>query len=97
MPIALIYIVITLLFIAIVPLSYGYYMLLRLVVTGIFIWAAFIAYEQKHKLLPWIYGLLAVLFNPIIKIHLPKELWAIVDIGSGIFLLSTKSIIQKRK
>lgn len=96
MPVAVIYIAASMLFIGAAPLPYGYYMLLRLVATGVFIWAAFIAYERKSEALPWVYGVLALLFNPLIKIHLPKEFWAVVDIGSGILLLSTKSTIQQR-
>ena len=71
-------------------------MLLRIVATGVFIWAAFIAYDRKHESLPWVYGILALLFNPLIKIHLPKELWSVVDVGSGILLLATKSTIQEQ-
>jgi hypothetical protein len=63
-------------------------MLLRLVACGVFAWAAFITYEKKEEVLPWVFGILAILFNPIFKIHLPKELWALVDVGSGIFLLA---------
>ncbi|MGH8728894.1 MAG: DUF6804 family protein [Burkholderiales bacterium] len=47
--------------------------------------------------MPWLFGFLAILFNPIAKVHLPKELWAIVDIGAGIFLLATKRHIQTLK
>lgn len=97
MPITVIYIASAMLFIAAAPLPYGYYTLLRLAATGVFIWAAIIAYDRSHKSLPWVYGVLAVLFNPLIKIHLPKELWAVVDVGSGILLLSTKSVIQQRE
>lgn len=96
MPVAVIYITASMLFIGAAPLPYGFYMLLRLVATGVFIWAACVAYERKSEALPWVYGVLALLFNPLIKIHLPKELWAIVDIGSGVLLLATKSTIQQR-
>lgn len=95
MPIAAINIAAVLLFVGAAPLPYGYYMLLRIIATGVFVWAAFIAYERKHGSLPWVYGALALLFNPLIKTHLPKELWALVDISSGILLLSTKSTIQQ--
>jgi hypothetical protein len=95
MPIAVIYLAASLLFIGAAPMPYGYYTLLRIVATGAFIWASFVTYERKHELLPWIFGLLAVLFNPLIKIHLPKELWAAIDIGAGVLLLSTKAMIQK--
>jgi hypothetical protein len=90
MPIAPIYIISVLLFIGAVPVPYGYYMLLRIVACGFFIWAAVITYEKKMQYLPWSFGLLALLFNPIIKIHLPKELWAVIDIASAVFILVVK-------
>ena len=94
MPITVIYIVSAMLFFGVIPLPYGFYTLLRIIVTGIFIWAAFITYEKKEGVLPWIFGFGAILFNPLVKIHLPKELWAVIDISSGIFLLVVKSKIQ---
>lgn len=97
MPTPVIYIAAGMLFIAVAPLPYGYYTLLRLLTTGVFAWATFVAYEQKHQSLPWVFGFLAILFNPIEKIHLPKELWAIVDIGAGMFLLATKRHIQESR
>lgn len=96
MPLPVIYIAVTMLFIGAAPLPYGYYMLLRLIATGVFAWAAFVSYERKNQWLPWIFGLLAVLFNPIVKIHLPKELWVVVDIGAGVLLLASKRHIQPR-
>lgn len=87
MPVAPIYIISALLFLGAAPLPYGYYMLLRIAACGFFIWAAVITYEKQSQYLPWVFGLLALLFNPIIKIHLPKELWAAIDIASAIFIL----------
>jgi hypothetical protein len=87
MPVAPIYIISALLFLGAVPLPYGYYMLLRIAACGFFIWAAVITYERQSQYLPWVFGLLALLFNPIVKIHLPKELWAAIDIASAIFIL----------
>ena len=97
MPIPVIYITAIMLFIGAAPLPYGYYMLLRLVATGVLILAAYISYERKEKLLPWILCVLALLFNPIFKVHFPKELWTIIDIGTGIFLLVIRTKIQERK
>lgn len=88
LPKPLIYIAATLLFLGALPLPYGYYMLLRFVACGAFAWAAFITYENNEEVLPWVFGILAVLFNPIFKTHLPKELWAVVDVCSGVFLLA---------
>ncbi len=94
MPIAIIYIVVAMLFISVAPLPYGYYTLLRLVVCGVFGYSAYIAYTRNSKSLPWIYGFMAVLFNPIIKINLPKEYWVVVDVVAGILLLVTKDRIK---
>lgn len=97
MPVAVIYIGAAMLFIGAAPLPYGYYLLLRLVATGVFIWAAIVAYERKNDILPWVFGVLVILFNPIIKIHLPKEVWAVVDIAAGVLLLAAKRTIQECK
>ena len=93
MPVIPIYIVSAMLFIGAAPLPYGYYMLLRLISCGFFVWAAIISHEKNNQYLPWVFGFLAMLFNPIIKIHLPKELWAVIDFGSAILILSVKSKI----
>ena len=92
MPRVVIFIAAGMLFIGVLPLPYGYYMLLRLVACGVFAWAAFITYEKNEEVLPWVFGILAVVFNPLIKIHFPKELWAVIDFCSGLFLL----LISKR-
>lgn len=94
MPIGVIYAAAAMLFLGAAPLPYGYYMLLRLVACGVFAFAAFIAFDRKHKALPWVYGFVALVFNPIIKIHFPKEMWAAVDIASGIFLLATAKAVK---
>ncbi|MBD3790440.1 MAG: hypothetical protein IE885_08810 [Campylobacterales bacterium] len=92
MPRVVIFIAAGMLFIGVLPLPYGYYMLLRFVACGVFAWAAFITYEKNEEVLPWVFGILAVVFNPLIKIHFPKELWAVIDFCSGLFLL----LISKR-
>jgi len=99
MPIALIYIVSALLFIGAASLPYGYYTFLRIVVSAFFIWAAVITYERKRQYLPWVFCLLVLLFNPIIKIHLPKEFWAVIDVVLSIFVLAVKNklLVQECK
>ena len=96
MPLPVIYITAIMLFIGAAPLPYGYYMLLRLVTTVVLFWAAYISYERSYDVLPWVFGILALVFNPIFKVHFPKELWAIIDIGTGVFLLVMKGKIQKK-
>ena len=89
MPTAVTYICAAMLFMGAAPLPYGYSILLRLVACGVFAFAMFIAFEKKHKSLPWVYGLLALLFNPLIKVYLPKDVWVVVDVAAAILLLAT--------
>jgi hypothetical protein len=83
MPTVVIYVTPAMLFLGAAPLPYGYYMLLRLVACGVFAFAAFIAFDRKSKALPWVYGFMALVFNPIIKIHFPKEIWALGTLMYG--------------
>lgn len=87
MPKPIIYITVILLIIATLPLLYGYYTLLRIIVTAVFTWAAYITYERHHKILPWLLMAIAILFNPLIKIYLSKSIWIIVDISVAVILL----------
>ena len=94
MPITVIYLAVTILFVGAAPLPYGYYTLLRLVATGVFAWAAFVSYERNNQFFPWVFGLFALIFNPFIKIHLSKEVWVCIDICAGLLLLMTKRHLQ---
>ncbi|RXZ44258.1 DUF6804 family protein [Crenobacter cavernae] len=94
MPAAVIYVCAAMLFVGAAPLPYGYYMLLRLVVCGVFAFAAFVAFDRKSKVLPWVYGFMALVFNPFVKIHFPKEMWAVVDVAAGVLLVATAKAVK---
>lgn len=71
------------LLIALLPLPYGYYTLLRLVVTG---WALFLVwfeYEGRSSVTPWAVGfaVIAALFNPIVPVHLDRDTWRVIDVA----------------
>ena len=94
MPKQVIYIAVGLLFLGVFSLPYGYYMLLRLIIFGVFAWAAFLSFEQNEELLPWVFIIIAIIFNPIFKIYLPKEVWIIIDIVAGAILLLTQNKLK---
>lgn len=95
MPSAVMYFIAAMLFVGILPLPYGYYMLLRLVACGAFGFAAYEAYKRKHNLLLWLFGLMALLFNPILTIHFTKEVWMGIDFFAAILLIVTNKISAK--
>lgn len=78
-----------LLFLAVFPLPYGYYTLLRIVITGMAIYYTYWFYQTKEKRF-YFWSLIAIiiLFNPIIPVYLiSKVLWGIVDvIVAGFFI-----------
>ena len=73
-------IVAIMLLIAIAPLPYGYYQFLRWVVCGVAVFIAYSAYTWGKIWAVWLFGIVAVLFNPIIPIHLTKEIWQPIDL-----------------
>lgn len=75
-----------LLLIAILPLPYGYYTFLRLVVfiSGLFL--AYRFYEQKQSGWAILLTGIALFFNPVIPIYLAREGWLPIDlISAGLF------------
>ena len=70
-----------LLLIGVAPMPIGYYTLLRIVVTiGA---VAVVITEFENGLNPWvlIFGLIVVLFNPLIPVYFnDKSIWTVIDI-----------------
>ena len=85
----ILYIPAILLFLAFLELPYGYYTLLRLVVTGVSLYAAF-GLLEKGSVNFWVMLAIAVLFNPLIPVHLSKEIWIPIDIIVGIYFAAYK-------
>ncbi|MBU1873615.1 hypothetical protein KJ688_07790 [bacterium] len=82
-----------LLFIAIFDLPYGYFIFLRIFICILACLSAYTASEYKNKTWVWIFGITAILFNPIIPIYLDKEIWTVLDILAAIlFAVSVKQI-----
>jgi hypothetical protein len=52
---------------------YGYYILLRWVCCGIFAYLAYHTLEQEQLGWTWVLGITAVVYNPIVRVHLTRE------------------------
>ena len=73
---------------------YGFFTLLRFVVFASIAYIAWMAYEQKKEKWVWVFGFLAVLFNPFIIIHLNREIWSVIDLIVGIFMIVSVFIFK---
>jgi len=75
---------------------YGYYVLLRIVLCAICAFLAFCALEIENNKWVWILGVMAVIYNPIIRIHMTREIWSVVNIATIVVLGVTFSTLRKR-
>ena len=81
-------------FICLLDMPYGYFQFVRFVGMVGFVILAYNTYEQKNKFYI-AYICLAVLFQPLIKIALGRELWNIVDVVIGVALIASVLIKPK--
>ncbi|MFA5935063.1 MAG: DUF6804 family protein [Candidatus Paceibacterota bacterium] len=80
-----------LLLIALLNNPYGYYQILRWVITGFSVYLAYSYFQSNNKKYGWIFTIVAILFNPILPLFFSKDIWQILDIiTSGIFIFSLK-------
>lgn len=86
------------LFIALVPdLPYGYYQILRWIVCACACFTAYVGMEKEIHGWMGIFAVIAVLFNPILPIHLPREVWQPIDVVVGIIFLCSLGLFRKQK
>ena len=65
---------------------YGFYQLLRIVVTGTALYVV-VQVVKRRQFWPWIMGGVAILFNPILPISLTREAWQPIDFGVAVIFL----------
>lgn len=65
---------------------YSYYQLLRWAIMIISGYSAYLANENKNITWAWIFGIIAILFNPIFPFYFSKNTWQVIDIITTIIL-----------
>ena len=78
-----------LLFLALLPFPYGFYVLLRLVVCSAAGLLTYNEYSLRGTVSGWTIVLASVmlLFNPIVPVHLTREIWAPINIATGLLIV----------
>ena len=79
-----------LLFISLLKLPMGYYTFLKIVVCGISCFAVYKYYLEDDGISfkTIIFGIIALIFNPIIPIYLgKKQIWSVIDISTAVIFL----------
>lgn len=76
--------------------QYGFFTLLRFVVCGATAYMAWKLYKEDRSGWSWFFGFIAILFNPIIPIHLSRDVWIFIDAITGILLLGSMIILRSQ-
>jgi len=67
--------------------AYEYYTLLRFVVCVATAYGIFLAVRFKKISWVWVFGIIAVLFNPLFPISLERNTWSVIDVTTAILLV----------
>lgn len=81
--------------VALADLPYGYYQLLRIVVTGVAIWVALACHARSWNISTAVFGLVAILYNPLFKIHLERDVHEPVNIVVALLFAVTTFVFWK--
>ncbi len=79
---------------AIAKWPYGYYTLLRWVTCATAIFIAYKAYLWKGNWAAWLFGLIAVLFNPLLPIHLSRRIWRPIDLTVAALFVAAAFVLR---
>jgi FtsH-binding integral membrane protein len=90
-------IVVIMLIVAIAPLAYVYYQLLRWVVCGVAVFIAVLAYRWKRIWAICLFGLVAILFNPLAPIYLTKQIWQPIDLACAVLFITSIFVLREPK
>ena len=98
LPIPIILSIVMLLMTTLKHLPHGFYTLLRLVVCLTSIFVASFAYKARLRYWTYLMGLIALLFNPIIKVYFNKSTWQLIDLVTAIiFVISIAKLKRMEK
>jgi hypothetical protein len=64
---------------------YGYYMLLRVVVSVTAILLAFDTYRSANEMTLWCatFAAIVIVFNPLFPLHLTRGVWGVLDLAAA--------------
>jgi hypothetical protein len=80
--------------IGLLPMPYSFYSLSRIVVSACSVYFAVQLFKKADMTFVWVFGFLAVLYNPIVPVHLyDKEIWIVINIVTSIIFFGKKSSI----
>jgi ABC-type xylose transport system permease subunit len=75
---------------------YGYYILLRWVCCGIFLFLLTKAVDLRVGGWAWVFGVMAGVYNPILRVHLNRDMWSVLNVITIIVTLVSIRILKPK-
>ena len=68
---------------------YIFYESVKLIVCGVTVYGVYYTYKLEMKLWKVVFAVIAILFNPVLPVHLSRQAWEVYDLAAaGVLLLS---------
>jgi hypothetical protein len=74
---------------------YGYFVVMRWVVCTSAVFVAIVAYNSRQYWGTWLYGLLALLFNPVFSVRLRRGTWRPLDAVAGVAMVVAIVLVRR--
>ena len=82
---------------ALVRHPYGYYTLLRWVTSGVSVYCLILAIPSKRTGWSVTFGSMALLFNPVIPVHLDRGTWSLIDLAAAAVIVTSIPFVPRRR
>jgi FtsH-binding integral membrane protein len=74
---------------------WDFYTVLRWICCAAFAYSAVVAGQMQLTFWTWAFGLLAILFNPIIPIYLQRQFWQIIDYAALVIIFLASIVFTR--
>jgi hypothetical protein len=76
---------------------YGYYTFTHIVICGFCGYLTYVSWIEKSYVWGTALGTTAILFNPIVPIHLNRAAWFWLDIAAAVLIVAHLAVVKLRK
>jgi len=74
---------------------YGYFTVLRWIVCAVALYSAYVSNSLKRLPWVWIFGLVAIVFNPLVPMKIDRVTWGYVDVATGVLFIVSLFIVRE--
>ena len=81
---------------ALYPFPYVYFQAMNWIVMLAAAQTIWQAYQQKTSWVIWLYGAIAILFNPLAPLYVRKDIWQLADLTAAVLFILAFAAVRRR-